>query len=1117
MQELTRWLDELGLGAYSQRFVEADIDVSVLRYLTDQDLKELGVSLGHRRRILTAIAELAATAAVPAQTSSGNELGPQDSAERRQVTVMFCDLVDSTALSASMDPEDLSEIFAAYQECIAESVHRFDGYVAKYMGDGVLVYFGYPQAHEHDAERAARVGLDIIANVGKLRTPASAPLEVRIGIATGMVVVGDLIGSGQAQERGIVGETPNLAARLQALAEPNMIVTSESTRRLIGDLFEYRDLGIFELKGLRQPVRALQIVAESTVESRFEALHSSALTALIGREEEADLLQQRWRRAKEGDGQVVLISGEPGIGKSRLTAAIIEQIGAEPHARVRYLCSPHHMDSALHPIIQRLERAAGFTPHDNAQAKLDKLDALMELTSTPTEDRAIIAGLLSLPAGTRYPAIDLSPQERRIRTIDAMIRRLEVMAHQKPVLAIFEDVQWIDPTSRAVLGRMIERICNLPVLLLVTFRPEFQQTWAGEPHVSVLALTRLASWATADLVARILGNKALPDDVVEEIVARTDGVPLFVEELTKAAIEGGTGEGARETVANTPSSSQAIPATLHASLMARLDRLGAAKDVARIGAAIGREFSYELLAAVSGSAENELTKSLDRLVDAGLLFRDGMPPRATFLFKHALVRDAAYGMLLRRDRRELHARIGLKLEEVFPDFADKQPALLAYHFEEGGMPEMAVEYWLKAGRQAVSRATMTEALSHLNKGFALLSLMPEDARRRQDELALQLALASALMATLGPAAPAVGEAYGRARELWEMLGQPSRFEPRLPLFWHHLARGEIETADRMASELVEIGTARRDVAVEFLGTVYLAESCLDRGDFVSARLHSERSISIYDPALVSPRLLFNGRVYALVVLSRTLFCLGCIDQARSTMQQALGEARQLSNPFTIAMTLWGSLFGEFETDLASTLLDRAEEAVALKFAFFSQPAAIVRNWCLFGSEPNEQHMAELAETLGAYRDSGSMLSVPFFLMLLADALERTGHRAAASERLTEALGLVETTQERWIEAELHRRSGELLKSAGNIDAAEAAFDTALAVARRQSAKIWELRAAVSIARVWTDRGSRQKARDLLSPIYGRFSEGFDTPDLKEAKALLDELSGGPTVKAPLAV
>ena len=532
------------------------------------------------------------------------EASPRDTAERRQVTVMFSDLVGSTALSARMDPEDLREVISAYQKCVAETVRRFDGFVAKYMGDGVLIYFGYPQAHEDDAERAVRAGLEIVAAVTALKS--SVPLQTRIGIATGLVVVGDLIGSGEAQERGIVGETPNLAARLQGIAEPNMVVIAEGTRRLLGNLFELEDLGAKDLKGIAGPVRAFAALRASSAEGRFEAMHASGLTDLVGREEELELLLRRWSRAKTGEGQVVLLSGEAGIGKSRLTAALLERLATEPHTRLRYFCSPQHTDSAFYPIIGQMERAAGLAHDDTPQAKLDKLDALLAQTSTSKQDAALFAEMLSLPNDGRYPALDLAPQQRRQRTLEALTAQLAGLASQQPVLMIFEDAHWTDPTSLEAFGRAVDRIKTLPALLIVTFRPEFNAPWVGQPHVTTLTLNRLGERDAATIIDRLVGNKELPADVMAEIVERTDGIPLFVEEMTKAVLEAESEGEARRTAAAVPSPALAVPASLHASLMARLDRLGPAKEVAQIGAAIGREFSHALLAAVVRKPEAEL-------------------------------------------------------------------------------------------------------------------------------------------------------------------------------------------------------------------------------------------------------------------------------------------------------------------------------------------------------------------------------------------------------------------------------------------------------------------------------------------------------------------------------
>ena len=567
MRQIADWLQKLGLGQYAERFAENDIDFGVLTDLTDQDLEKIGVaSLGHRRKLVRAIAELKGPQ--EPSTAAVVPIAPHDTAERRQVTVMFSDLVGSTALSTRMDPEDLREIISAYQKCVAGSVQRFGGFVAKYMGDGVLVYFGYPQAHEDDAERAVRTGLELVAAVGALATHAA--LQTRVGIATGLVVVGDLIGSGASQEQAIVGETPNLAARLQSIAEPNSVVIAESTRRLVGNLFVFEDLGAQDLKGIAGPVRAWGALRPSAVESRFDALHASGLTELVGREEELELLLRRWSKAKTGDGQVVLLSGEPGIGKSRLTAALMERLASEPLTRIRYFCSPQHTDSPLYPIISQMGRAAGLAHNDTAKTKLDKLDALLAQSSTPAQDAALFAEMLSLPNDGRYQTIVMLPQQCRERTLEALNTQIQALAQQDPVLMIFEDVHWIDPTSLESLRRAAERIRTLRVLLIITHRLEFDPPWVGQSHVTALSIKRLEEREIADVIDGIAGGKALPASIRQEIIARTDGIPLFVEEMTKAVLEGGGQEAAEQAIATVPSHS--VPASLHASLLARLDR-----------------------------------------------------------------------------------------------------------------------------------------------------------------------------------------------------------------------------------------------------------------------------------------------------------------------------------------------------------------------------------------------------------------------------------------------------------------------------------------------------------------------------------------------------------------
>jgi class 3 adenylate cyclase/tetratricopeptide (TPR) repeat protein len=1102
MQQIADWLETLGMSEYAARFAENGIDVSVLRHLTDQDLKDIGVLLGHRRKMLAAIADLAGAAPISPQPAL-TEPKPQDTAERRQVTVMFSDLVGSTAMSARMDAEDLRDVISAYQKCVAATVQRFSGFVAKYMGDGVLIYFGYPQAHEDDAERAVRAGLELVAAVSALKS--SVALQTRVGIATGLVVVGDLIGSGASQEQAIVGETPNLAARLQGIAEPNMVVIAEATRRLLGNLFELEDLGAKDLKGITGLVRAWAALRATSVESRFEALRTSELTALVGREEELELLLRRWSKAKTGEGQLVLLSGEAGIGKSRLTVALLERLASEPHTRLRYFCSPQHTDSAFHPIIGQMDRAAGLAHDDNAQAKLNKLDALLAQTSTSKRDAALFAEMLSLPNDGRYPALDLAPQQRRKKTLEALTSQLAELARRQPVLMIFEDVHWIDPTSLEVLVQAVDKIASLRVLLLVTFRSEFQPPWIGRPHVTPLTINRLGHRDIDAMIDRVVGNKLLPAAVRRDIIERTDGIPLFVEEMTKAVLEAESEGEARRTAAAVPPPAHAVPVSLHASLMARLDRLGPAKDVARMAAAIGREFSYELLVAVAGLSHKELTSSLETLTNTGLLFQGGTPPHATYFFKHALVRDVAYGMLLREVRKELHARIGAKLEEVFPDATERQPDLLAYHFAEGGMSEKAFEYWLKAGKQSIVRVSNTEALSQLNKASALLASMPGGTRRHQHELTLQIAVASALLATLGPTAPAVREAYERARHFWEILDRPLDFDPRLPLLWHLFPRGELEDAHKMASEVTLFGNARNDIALRFHGSSALANTCLLRAEFAECRTHSEKALELFDPVPCSRRALYNGRIALLTVLARTLFYLGYPDQARLKKNQALSEARQLSDPFTLAITLMFVLCLEWELESTQVVLQGAEELAALEL-FPAPHGQYFRDWCLSELGQVQEGTAKLTEALSDFRAKGLLLSVPFYLMLLAEVLEHNGHRAFALERLDEALHLLEKTQERWCEAELYRRKGELLGLDGNLEAAERCLGKAVTVARQQSAKIWELRASTSLASLLRAQGKRVEARDLLVRVYGWFTEGFDTPDLKEAKALLDELA-----------
>jgi class 3 adenylate cyclase len=916
--EIAEWLRSLNLGQYAPAFAENAIHWDVLPKLTADDLKEIGVAaVGDRRRLLEAIVSLeggglpAASAAVPSAVFG--------EAERRQLTVMFCDLVGSTELSARLDPEDLREVISGYHRAVAEVAAGFDGFVAKYMGDGVLVYFGYPSAHEDDAERAVRAGLDLIDTVGRLDVK-SVRLQARVGIATGLVVVGDLVGEGSAQEQSVVGETPNLAARLQALAEPDAVVIAAGTRRLVGGLFEYRDLGIVDVKGIAGPVSAWQALRPSAFESRFEALRGSALRPLIGRDEELDLLLRRWARAKAGDGQVVFISGEPGIGKSRLTVELGQRLQAEPHLRLRYFCSPYHQDSALHPFVDQLGRAAGFIRDDAATAKLEKLEAVLALVAPPEGDVALIADLLSLPASVRHPLPNLSPQRKKDRVLEALIRQLEGLARQQPVLVIFEDTHWVDPTSRELLDLIIERVRSLPVLLIVTYRPEFQPVWSGEPQVTMLTLNRLDRRDRGALVAHIAGGKGLPDEVVAQIAERADGVPLFIEELTKSVLESGV-------------PLVGIPTTLHDSLMARLDRLASVRLVAQIGAAIGRQFPYALLCVVSNLPENELQAALARLVASELVFQRGTLPDAVYTFKHALVQDAAHSSLLRSSRQLLHAQIAAALEIQSSELMDSQPELFAQHYAEAGLVEKSVAYWGKAGRKSVALSAMVEAAAQLQKGLDQLALLPDCPERKRQELELRSSLGAALIAVKGEAAPESGQNFARARELWEELASPSELLG-IP-FWqsiHHTARGEWDLALRLDDDLLRLSRQRNDFAGLVLGHFSAGRTLMLAGRFASCRVHLEEVFTLSDP--ISHRefghqIGFHPHVGSRGYLGMALLCLGFPDQALTQGDTAIAVARGLAHPLSLAAGLVIStrILALLENNAA--LRKRADELVAV--------------------------------------------------------------------------------------------------------------------------------------------------------------------------------------------
>jgi len=780
------WLEKFGLGKYADVFSKNEIDFRALPRLSEEDLVSLGLPLGARRNLQAAIEQLSEEETKPILTARAGPTTTSGEAERRQLTVMFCDLVDSTELSQKLDPEDLREVNRAYQDACKVAIERYDGYVARYMGDGVLAYFGYPKAHEDDAERAIYGGLRVIESMAELNAAVGdkqgVDFGVRVGIATGPVVVGDLIGEGASQESAVVGETPNLAARLQGVASTNNVVIASSTHDLAGGRFEYEELGTHEVKGIAEPVRVWRVVAPSVAESRFEALHRAGVTPLVGREHEIGLLLERWEYAKEGDGQAMFLSGEPGIGKSRVSETLRERTASDEPIRLRYQCSPYHTNSALHPVIEQLERAARFESEDTAKTRLEKLESLISQATQEIDVIApLFASLLSIPVEGRYPPLEMTPERQKEATLDALVSQMESLSQSRPVLLIFEDVHWADPTSIELLGLMVSRAQRVRVLVVITFRPEFSPPWTDHSHVTSLTLNRFSRSLATTMIDQVTDGKALPDEVRAQIIEKTDGVPLFVEELTKTVIESGLlkDSGSHYTLVGTLPT-VAIPSTLHDSLMARLDRYAPVKEVAQTAAVIGREFSHELLAAVSPLAQNALRDALNQLVDAALIFPLGTPPSVRYVFKHALVQDAAYESLLKSKRRELHGLIAKALEDEFAESVETEPELLAHHYTEAAITEPALDYWLRAGQRAAERCAYVEASTHLQRGLALLETLPEGEPRIRKEIRFRVALGVPLLRGTGAASPEVAENYGRAQGLCEELGET---EQLFPVLW----------------------------------------------------------------------------------------------------------------------------------------------------------------------------------------------------------------------------------------------------------------------------------------------------------------------------------------------
>jgi class 3 adenylate cyclase/predicted ATPase len=1117
--DVSGWLRSLGFEQYEAAFRENAIDDTVLPGLTAEDLKDLGVhSVGHRRKLLDGIAALRADAkakGAPSSVLPANDGYAKDSAERRQVTVMFSDLVGSTPLAACMDPEDLREVITTYQRCVAEVVRGFEGFVAKNLGDGVLIYFGYPRAHEDDAERAVRAGLGIIASVASLVSRGTERLAVRIGIATGLVVVGDLIGESSALEQAVVGEAPNLAARLQALAEPGQIVLAGVTRRLIGDLFRLRDLGRQAVKGFAQPVEAFAVEGVAVIESRFEAVRRR-LTDLVGRAAESALLRDRLREAWAGTGQIVLLSGEAGIGKSRLAAQLAAEVANEPHIWLRYQCSPYHRDSVLHPFVVALGRAAGLAAEDPPETQLEKLEAILA-PSRIADTTALFASLLSIPAGGRYSPLALSAAQQRRLTLEALLDQLEGLARQKPILILFEDVHWADATSLEVLDLMIERVRALPVLALFIFRPEYKAPWVDLSHVTSMVLERLSPAEIETLAGHVAG-RPLPADVTAQIVAKTDGVPLFVEELTKAVLEGGLlVAGPQGWHLAGPLPPFAIPATLQDSLAARLDRLSPVREIAQIGAAIGREFSYPLLRAVAGRDEPALRAALAQLEEAELLFRTGAPPDARYTFKHALVQDTAYENLLKSRRQILHRRIA---DVLRGEFAPAEPEIVAHHLTQAGLDQPAIEWWGKAGNQALLRSAFREAAAHLAKAIELadkLDATAPNAPTSSGRLRLQTSLGNALLSAKGYAAPETNAAFVRARELADRVEDPSeRFSAYFGLWAGHLTRCEPAPMREMADRFLREATAQLECPEATVAHRVAGFTCFYFGDFARAHEHFEKALELCAQtrhADLAKRFGWDPRAGAEIGGALALWVLGRIDEALRLADRALADAESAGHAPTMGYVLtYAALLGLFRCNPeAVATYSRAFADIVSRYdlpSLWAGMSVFFQGWAKWSDGAQASSLAEMLRGIEAAREQGHILLLPSFEAALAEADASVGEIDAGLRRLNDARAEWERTEPRWYEAELHRIRGEVLlkRDLADTAVAEQSLQAALAVAQSQKARSFTLRAALSLAKLYRATDRDADACAVLAPTVEDFQPTDQFPDLTEAQALLSALS-----------
>ncbi len=1098
---INAWLDELGLGQYADVFKANDIFLAVLPALTENDLASMGVSLGHRKLILQAAQRIGTSQpSVETVTAEG---------ERRQVTVLYCDLVGSTALSNTLDPEVYRALLSRYHETAIAAIQRFDGYVQQIQGDGVIAYFGYPIAHEQDADRAIRAGLAIIDTLATLEiVPA---LQVRIGIASGLVVASHVL----APNKTAVGETPNLAQRMQTVAKPNQVIVSARTRALAGGSFEFEDHGIHDLKGIATPTQVWRVVSASQLQTRFETATRAGVTPLVGRDQELLLLIDKWQTSRSGTGQVILINGEPGIGKSRLLRAFREHFGKDVEVALSYQCSPYYNNTALYPIIDQLERSMGFTRDDSPETKLDKLEAqLITQLGCPKADCNFIARALSIPCDERYGVLNMTPQRQKDETLRALVDTVQAIANQRATVMLMEDVHWIDPTTIEVLDQLIERTKTLPILVLITHRPEFESRWTKEAHITDVPLTRLSRAQRATVILRVTNNKPLPTDLVTQIVDKTDGVPLFLEELTKAVLESNIVNASGDRYEYSGKVDQmAIPATLRDSLMARLDRLFPVKELAQIGAVIGREFSHELLAAVSPIKEPKLTEGMDKLVASELIFRKGTAPNATYQFKHALVQDTAYESLLTSKRKELHAQIAQTIQEHFPNQAELEPELVAQHFTKADKIQQAIPLWLKAGKAAFQRVALNEAISHLDTGLELNNKLPVSTARDEHELEFRTTLGNAWMMARGWTDINVLTHLEPALILARSLEQPKAILLTRTGLWLRLqTTGHMAEALQFATKSLSDADSADDNLLRIGGHVSSMVSHFWLGNFNMAREQEQHLRAVYrddQHAWIVNIMQHDMPSTWGLFSSHWMWMLGYPDQAEKISDEKDKVSRKVRHPFNLGFSLgFGSWVFNYRRE-PDKLLQRAAECEAVAqesgLAFLSATQVLFTN--ALAAVDNNRH-AMGVNLFDTYFASALCLPVarPYLLCVHAKALGALGKYSEGLASIDQAIEQIERPgwNERCHYAEILRIKGWILQQQGDYQDAEFNLRASIDFARKQQAKSWELRTSTTLAEILAERGDRQQAIELLKPVYDWFTEGFDTYDLKQAKKLLDQ-------------